>query len=752
MATDATAEAAQLLKQIYTLISEATYFEEVYFELEQKLLELLQAERLTVYRRDSNDLVSWQQTGAEVDDVISVPIGTSSITGYVALTNQPLRIDDVYDATELAAIHPELKFEQNYDQRSGYMTESMIVVPLSAKDKVLGAVQVINRLGGGKFSDQDLIHCAAIAKLIVDHFKAQLKLDAGPFRHLIQEGLLSVERFEELSDKAQQQAIPVTILLKKEEKLLPADIGTSLSVFYETPYLGYDESLVPDPQLLENLNPGYLAVNNWVPFRLTADHLMVLIDDPSNAARIMEIQQLLGVSDIDLRVGTREDIHRYLGVPYPEDEEEEDENLDNLVGKLDANLTIDGDEFSEEELYDENASIIIQLVNHIIIESVNLRASDIHIEPGKGKNDAIVRMRIDGACTEVLHIPHTHIKAVIARIKVLSGLDITEKRKPQDGKMGVTMEGAPLELRIAITPTVNGESAVMRVLASGTDLMTVDMLGLHERNHEGILECLSHPHGIFLCVGPTGSGKTTTLHALLGHINTIERKIVTAEDPVEITQPGLQQVQMMPQIGLTFAAALRTFLRASPDVILIGEMRDYETAHIGTEASLTGHLVFSTLHTNSASETVVRLFDLGLDPMNFADALLGILAQRLVRTLCKRCKEPYQASPKEVQRLANLYGDDMFDELGYDRHDVTLYRPVGCDDCRGTGYRGRMGIHELLLATPEMKKLVAAQGTVPQIKDLATKEGMRTLLQDGIYKIMLGKADLAQLRRVTVAG
>ncbi len=383
-------------------------------------------------------------------------------------------------------------------------------------------------------------------------------------------------------------------------------------------------------------------------------------------------------------------------------------------------------------------------MNRIITEADRLGASDIHVEPGKDQAPGIVRIRVDGVCRELLKVPKEHTSALIARIKVISRLNIAERRLPQDGKCKLKVRGKKLELRVATVPTVNGESAVLRLLAAGS-AMPLEKLNLSAPNYKKIVELSGHPHGLLLVVGPTGSGKTTTLHGVLGFINTPDRKIWTAEDPVEITQPGLQQVQVLPKINFTFATAMRAFLRADPDVILIGEMRDHETAAIGIEASLTGHLVLSTLHTNSAPETITRLLDLGLDPVNFSDALLGVLAQRLMRTLCKACKQPYHPGKQELDHLNDSYGRDIFPELGVDLETVQLCRPVGCDECGGTGYKGRTGIHELLVGTHELRSLIYNKADLDTLRAQALRDGMRTLKQDGINKIFMGLSDYKQL-------
>ena len=353
-------------------------------------------------------------------------------------------------------------------------------------------------------------------------------------------------------------------------------------------------------------------------------------------------------------------------------------------------------------------------------------------------------MRIDGVCRDITQVPASHHNAVIARIKIMSNLNIAEKRLPQDGKLAFKLSGQIIEVRVATIPTVAGEGVVMRILATGGAL-PMEKMNLSPANNKSITRMIDKPHGILLVVGPTGSGKTTTLHAVLGHINTPDKKIWTAEDPVEITQAGLQQVQVSPRIGFTFASALRAFLRADPDIILIGEMRDKETAHAGVEASLTGHLVFSTLHTNSAPETITRLLDLGIDPVNFSDACIGILAQRLVRTLCKNCKEATPASELDLDFISRQYGADYLPELGLPTP-LMLYKPKGCDSCGNTGYKGRTGVHELLSMTPALRSLVYKEAPVSQLKSQAMDDGMRTLIQDGILKVIKGDTDIAQIQ------
>jgi type II secretory ATPase GspE/PulE/Tfp pilus assembly ATPase PilB-like protein len=344
------------------------------------------------------------------------------------------------------------------------------------------------------------------------------------------------------------------------------------------------------------------------------------------------------------------------------------------------------------------------------------------------------------------------VRGIISRIKIMSNLDIAERRLPQDGKIKFRRKGVPtFELRVATLPTAGGyEDVVMRILASA-GAMAIDEMGLTQRNVTVMKKIIHKPYGLVLAVGPTGSGKTTSLHAILGHINTPGVKIWTAEDPIEITQAGLRQTEVRPKIGLDFARMMRAFLRADPDIIMIGEMRDEETASIGIEASLTGHLVFSTLHTNSAPETITRLLDMGLNPLNFSDAFLGVLAQRLTRRLCSNCREESPVTEDEFEMIVSDFGKEHFAKTGIEyTSEMTISRHVGCDNCSGTGYRGRMGIHELMEGTPEVKLMIKKQANTEEIFKRAMQDGMLTLKQDGILKVLKGESDMEEVRRVCI--
>ncbi len=740
----------KLLSTISEKLEKADSFYEAMPEIEPDLLAYLQSERVTVYTRGrhTKEIVAKYKSGEDLKE-IRVPLSTTSIAGYVALSQKALTIEDVYNERELKLIHEDLEFNKDFDVKSGFRTQSMLVIPIKYKDVFLGVLQALNKESGLKYNEGDIQHALEIAEVLGQNFRYELRGTKSPYDHLVISKKISGDKLKSLLERAQNEGATPEDLIVGEGGITRSDLGESYSRYYQVPFMGFDPYHTIPAELMKGINIAYLRQTVWVPVEGSRDgEVTILIDDPSNASKIMEIQRTLPAKSYAFKVGFKDDILKYLGQGGGSGAGPTD--LKDLVGKLQEEIE---DVETIEEDYDEaneDEATVIQLVNKIIVEAFKERASDIHIEPGKGKTNATVRIRVDGECRSALSIPFTHVRAVISRIKIMSGLDISERRKPQDGKCVVKFQGNPIELRVATLPTVHGESAVMRILASSEPL-PLEKLNFSDRNLEGIKASVASPHGVLLVVGPTGSGKTTTLHSILGYINTPEKKIWTAEDPVEITQPGLQQMQMKPEIGLNFASALRSFLRADPDVIMIGEMRDHETAHIGIEASLTGHLVFSTLHTNSAPETITRLLDLELDPVSFSDALLAVLAQRLVRTLCGECKEEYVIPEDEFTLLKRYYGEEYFDELDVKANETKIFKPKGCEKCGNTGYRGRTGIHELLVSTPEIKNLIYKKADVSEIKAAAIRGGMRTLMQDGIQKLFKGQTDIAQIRKVASA-
>ena len=416
-----------------------------------------------------------------------------------------------------------------------------------------------------------------------------------------------------------------------------------------------------------------------------------------------------------------------------------------------------------ERPIEQSDNSLVRLINTMIIEAHSRGASDIHVETHPGRAKTRIRFRKDGVLSTYLELPHTYRSALTARLKIMADLDISERRKPQDGKIEFAKFSSRhrLELRVATIPTYGGlEDVVLRLLSSAKPI-AMDKIGLTSNNLTNLRAAVSRPYGMVLCVGPTGSGKTTTLHSILGFLNTPQRKIWTAEDPIEITQPDLRQVQVNRKIDWTFAKALRSFLRADPDIIMVGEIRDQETAQIAIEASLTGHLVMSTLHTNSAPETVVRLIDMGMDPFNFADSLLAVLAQRLLRRICSECRTSTPAPDALVDELLDDFLHSFPEELRPPRDAVrqewlkdfghegklTQYSAPGCSHCQGTGLRGRLGIHELLMVTPGLRHLIQTGGRTEQLLFEGVKNGqMRTLRQDGILKVLSGLTTIEEVR------
>ena len=606
----------------------------------------------------------------------------------------------------------------------------------------------------------------AAHKLVPDNAEIKKRMDSvaatftsgSKYDYLLREKMVTTQQLQQAFALAKKMNKSVEFVLIEHNKINKAAIGKSFSLFYDTRFREYDPAVTVPVELLSNLKKAFLLNEYWVPMSWDKEGVEVLVDDPRDLNKTDNIRALMKTNRINFTVAIREDIEQYIRLFFDGAQQStESSTVSHQLDDFDLipDVSFEEEEEEEEEVdeaLDEASGKIVKLVDQTIIAAYRKNASDIHIEPSSIAKSTSIRFRLDGVCQEYMKVPNSMVRGIVSRVKIMSNLDIAERRLPQDGKIKFKRKGVPtFELRVATLPTQGGfEDVVLRILASA-GAMELDEMGMTERNTKVMKRVVAKPYGLVLAVGPTGSGKTTSLHAILSYINKPGIKIWTAEDPIEITQGGLRQVEVKPKIGLDFARVMRAFLRADPDVIMIGEMRDEETASIGREASLTGHLVFSTLHTNSAPETITRLLDMGLNPLNFSDAFLGVLAQRLTRRLCTDCMEEYPLTKDEYEMINVDYGEKYWARAGIDYDpDQTLYKPVGCEACSNTGYRGRMGIHELMEGTPKIKLMIKKQANTEMIFAQAMKEGMSTLRQDGIMKVFKGLTDMTEVRRVCI--
>jgi len=508
---------------------------------------------------------------------------------------------------------------------------------------------------------------------------------------------------------------------------------------------------VIDPRVLKALPDDLVRRNHLIPVCYIDGRLVIAMSDPLDSARLENVR-FFTQSQVIPVMATAEEIERALVLYYGGPGQRHE--VQQIAQQLHEELRI-GDLEYKEEVIKETDNTLVRLVNKVIIDAHASGASDIHVEANRGRESVVIRFRTDGVLSEYLRLPYNFRAATVSRLKIMAGMDISERRRAQDGRINFREFGPlDLELRVVTVPTRdNLEDLVMRLLTA-TEPLPIAKLGLNPATLQRLRDIVKKPYGLILAAGPTGSGKTTTLHSLISLINEAGTKIWTAENPVEITQPGLRQVQVNAKIGWDFATVMRAFLRADPDVIMVGEMRDQETAGIAVEASLTGHLVFSTLHTNSAPETVLRLLDMGIDPFSFADSLLGVLAQRLARRLCLKCRVQTPAQPIDIEHLADEYcygtpvkREDVLAEWRKRFGAQPLkYEAKGCAACRNSGYRGRIGLFELLIVTPELREMILRHASAVELRAQAIAEGMHTLKQDGIEKCLTGDTDLHEVR------
>ena len=771
---------ALFYKQLHNVtarIHDTENLEQIMLEASQDICRLLNADRLTLYavNEDRTAIVSKVKTGLNSSRDLKLPISPQSLAGYAAFSRQLLNLTDVYDDEALKQIHPALTFLKEVDKRSGYRTRQMLVAPILDGDVLHGVLQIINNKSDQPFGTLEVEGVAQLCKTLATAIRQRMQRANEASRHkatkfdgLVADNVVTTAELEKCLVDARTESKPVEHILMANFKVRPAQIGPSLSKFFGVPYEPFNAGRIRSEMLHGHLKREFIEEQGWIPLEESPDGLVIMCVDPEAVRGARVVPQIFTrIPKFSYRVTTLTEFQETLGQLYGASAE--GGSIDQLLADMDGGPIDDGnnDDSLESAAADNE---LVKFVNKVIIDAYNQKVSDIHIEPMPGKLKTGIRFRIDGTLMPYIEVPAHFRQAMVTRLKIMCDLDISERRKPQDGKIKFKKYGPlDIELRVATIPSTGGvEDVVMRILAAGEPI-PLDKLGLTPHNRERVIRTVEKPYGLFYVCGPTGSGKTTTLHSILKHLNTPDTKIWTAEDPVEITQKGLRQVQINRKAGIDFALIMRAFLRADPDIIMVGESRDKETVAMGVEASLTGHLVFSTLHTNSAPESITRLLDMGMDPFNFADALLGILAQRLAKKLCD-CKEAYVPDAEELRLFAAEYSEELRHSKAWkvDYADETrklvdswaktygqdgqlkFYRHVGCDKCSKTGYKGRIGLHELLIADDDIKKLIQERARVAEIFAASVEGGMRTLKMDGMEKIMMGLTDIKMVRSVCI--
>jgi general secretion pathway protein E len=513
------------------------------------------------------------------------------------------------------------------------------------------------------------------------------------------------------------------------------DLARALALQAGVPYLEIKDRGT-SPEIVKNIPINFAKRYEIMPVSEDDDGVLVAVTDPFEMAALDDVAALLG-KPVHIGVASSERILNLINAVY-----ERRDTVDLVDGLTEGSLDSVAHELEGEEVEDlldaTNEAPIIKLINSLIFQAVKDRASDIHIEPGE--KDIAVRFRVDGLLRNILRPPKRFQSSIISRVKIMSGLNIAEKRLPQDGRIRTKIAGKDIDIRVSTLPTSFGERVVMRLLDRSAVLLDLEDVGIPAESLNRIRKIINLSHGIFLVTGPTGSGKTTTLYGCLSTINREDINIITVEDPVEYQLKGISQIQVNAKIDLTFASALRSILRQDPDCVLIGEMRDLETAEIAIQASLTGHLVFSTLHTNDSAGAITRLIDMGVEPFLVSSSVVAVMAQRLVRTICPGCKEAYEPTPEELAEVGLRPGN---------LKDNKAYRGVGCDKCLHSGYKGRSGIYELMMLNDKIRQAVLKNTDSNTIKKMAVADGMRTLRDDGAAKIIAGMTTIEEVLRVT---
>lgn len=753
--TKAVVEFKRDLQKLADKIHNAKNLDEILITLTSEIADLFQSKAAQIYVLDAQtrqQLVYRFLLKNEAREV-RFPVSLKSVIGYVAYHQKVVNLKDAYDEKELAQTDENLRFDRVWDKKTNTRTKELLCVPIFFRKYLMGVLLLSNRINGEPYHEMDEENAKELAKMIGVGLYNQRRTE-NKFTYLLNKHLLTQQELKAAITEAGNKGLSVEQYLIQVLKVPKTEVLESLKNHFETPYAEFSVSSPVPQELLKGLKPEFMKKNLWVPLGSEEGKILVAIDNPHNFRKIGEIKVFFPNASMEFRVALKEDILDFITLFTEGRKEIVDEKTDELTRELFADAEETGEEEDEDfEIDEDKGNVIVKLINKIIMDAHKRGATDIHFEPFAGKQKTIVRIRVEGRCRTYQSIPYKYRNEVVSRLKIMSDLNIIEHMRPQEGKIKFKKYGElDVEIRVTVIPIQGGLESVSLHFLETSEPSDLDKIGFSEHNYKTYMKAIKEPYGIILISGPIGAGKIVTVHSTLKHLNKGDVKIWTAEDPVEIIQKGLSQVEVKPEYGLDFVKALRAILLADPDVVMLEEIKERETAFILVDAALKGHLVLSTLYANSAAETITRLLEMELDPYNFSNTFLAAMTQKQVYTLCKNCKLPYQPIKKEYEELVREYGEvDFKKDIGtsYSR-DITLYKANGCDICNHTGYKGQMALHEILYTSEEMKWLIRQNASLETIQEQAIEDGMISIKKDGIQKIFKGHTDMREVYRVCV--
>ncbi len=759
-----------MLKELGEKILAAKNIDAILIDLKEDIINYFEAERITIYVVDgtTKELVSRFMSKSEIAE-IRIPISRKSIAGYAALNQKILNIADVNDKTELQQIGEGLEFDKRWDDRTGFTTRQVLAVPIIIRNYLMGVMEVMNRKNGGVFTPEDEQMALELARMIgVNLFnrKKSVSASGAEFGYLVRQMVLSHNDLSKAVSESVKTGRPPENVLMEHYGVSKVLIGESLADYYHVPFVEFDPFAPVPHSLLKGLKTRFLKKSLWVPIRQEKNAAFVAIDDPYDLWRVDEIRAVFPNMTLYLNVALKSDILAFID--HFTAVMEEDENAKPLSPAEQFAVEEEGVDTEESFLpEEENAapgkaeptgavdlhSAVANLFHSLVTEALASNASDIHVEPNPGNRNSVVRFRIDGRLTVYATYPEHVTIELISRIKRMAGLDVSAHKTPQNGKIHWK---SPDDRRIALLTTaipVLGDTEALSVkIAVQRRAAKLQDCGFSPGIYEKAVKHIEKPYGLILTAGAAASGKNNTLHSIVAHINTIDTKIWTIEDPIEIEHKTVSQVRLRRNQGFGYPEALKFVLQADPDAVMIGNIKDEKTAAMAVEAALSGKRVLGSVFADDTPDCITKFLEMRINSWNLSNALSCILAQRLARMLCPRCKRPKHPDREEYDDLVREYGVEDFQkgpDIPYSK-DLTLYTPEGCDACRHTGYQGRTAIFEFMPVDDEMKRMIKMKLGPEDLRWQAMRSGMTTLKQEGILKVFNGITDMAEIRRLYI--